>query len=201
MTTRAELRASLRFRLEDPNAGGLFSDADLNEAIAAAILAYAARVPRHISAALAVVAGQRDYALPADCLRIDAVYDADSHQLSPGGGEGLSRSVWATAITWSVWDRTLTLDPAPRASSASWRIRYVATRTPIAADAGDQPIEPGDAVIVAALAEAAAWGRRAAHETKRGLQAMAQRREQSAEREADRLISARTRVARGGVMA
>ena len=57
MTTRAELRAALRVRLEDGGATPLWDDTTLDETLAAAIRAYGVAVPRQVTTGVTVPAG------------------------------------------------------------------------------------------------------------------------------------------------
>ena len=79
MVTLGEARARVRRALEDTDAAApVWSDTELNEALATAHREYGARFPREVTVTLAAVAGQTDYALPADARRVLRVE-------SPGG--------------------------------------------------------------------------------------------------------------------
>lgn len=71
MATLAEVRARLRRVLEDTDpAAPLWSDSELNEWLAVAAREYGARFPREATVTIAAVAGQTEYALPADARRV-----------------------------------------------------------------------------------------------------------------------------------
>lgn len=198
MTTRLEIRDALRIRLEDP-AAGLWTDAQLNQAIAEAITAYALQIPRRRSSTLALVAGTHTYTLPADCLHVSEILDSNNYSLTERNHEARAyRSPWATSLTWHrLSDTEIRFTPTPTAAQ-TLTIRYTAPRTAVNDDVSAQPIEPGDHLIVTAMAEAIAWTRRAAADGKRGSASYADDRAASARAEAAQLIVPRTRIARGG---
>lgn len=167
MTTRPTMRTMIRARLGDGTAAPLWDDAALNEAIAAALLAYGARLPRERTAAVAVGAGARRLPLPpdaADAARVIRVADPTGRPIPPwrddpaDGGRGQA---------WRAWDGAISL--AEPAAAGAWQVDYLAPRTPPADDATDLDLHPGDEPIAAALAAAFALERRAADEAKRGL--------------------------------
>lgn len=194
MTTRAEIRTRLRERLSDPASGGFWTDSYLNTCIANATQAYGIRVITRKRSSQAIVAGTDTYTIPADAISIREVVDAQGQTLTNRHPE-VPRSPWGTLQGWYQEGRELVLTPTPT-QSQTVKLTYIPSRTPVADDVTAIPIEPGDEVILLALAEADAWNRRAGHESLRGLTG-GNRREESAKREADQLIKARTRRAVG----
>ena len=207
MATRSQLRTTIREHLEDLAATGtpLWSDAALNEFLAAAIRAYGARFPHQVTATTdPIAAGATSVALPAGVVAagIVAVRDArgrdvprTSHRQGPApiDASGLIQA-------WSVWAGTLRLQrPAGGDEVGIWAIDHLAGRELIADDVSQQPVEPGDESIVVALAAAQAMTRRLVEDAKRGVplagaaEAVAQFRT-----EAERLIAARKRRVRAG---
>ena len=65
MTTRMEVRAMVRRRLADTSVDPLWDGALLNDAIAAGMRRYSARVPRQATASLSVGARDRVIDVPA----------------------------------------------------------------------------------------------------------------------------------------
>lgn len=195
MTTRATIRTSLRERLGEPASGGFWTDAELNTNIANATQAYAIRMPTRSRTAQAIVANTSSYTVPADCLTIKRVEDQNGIQLTNRTPEN-PRRMWDTLYGWFQEGRQLIITPAPTYNQTV-TLTYIPTRTPVTDDVAAIPIEPGDELILLALAEADAWNRRAGHEAARGINGEARRREESARREADQLIKARSRRAVG----
>jgi len=199
MTTRAELRAALRRRLEDASASPLWDDATLNGALVGAIRAYGARFPREAVVAFAVGTGATRVPVPEPALdptRIVRVLDGVGATVPAmeGAEEGDGGQAWR----W--WDGTLILR-RPVAAAATWRIEGLLPRADPADDASPVDVAPGDEEIVLALATAAALRRRAVEDAKRGsrpagIAALAA----AADAEADRLLAGRRRRARGGLL-
>lgn len=206
MTTRAELRAALRLRLEDGATGSpLWDDATLDDALASGIRAYGARLPKEAVAIVEVAAGDRAVAVPLsvggaiDPARIVRVLDPGgaavprqaADEPSPVGSERLGPQAWR----W--WDGAL-LFRRP-AIGGAWRIEYLAPRLVPATDGAAVDVAPGDEEIPLALALASALERRVIEDGKRGsppagLAALAA----AARAEAGRLLTARRRRVRGG---
>ena len=106
MTTRAELRAALRRRLEDAGAAPLWDDAMLDEALAGAVRAYGVRFPKEAVASVAVAAGATRIPVGAaiDPARIVRVLDgagAAVPQEADGSPAGLDGGQ-----AWRWWDGT-----------------------------------------------------------------------------------------------
>ena len=116
MTTRAELRAALRRRLEDAGAAPLWDDATLDEALAGAVRAYGARFPKEAVAAVAVAAGATRVPVGApgtiDPARIVRVLDGAGAAVpkeadgSPPGLDGGSGGAPGAGQARRWWDGT-----------------------------------------------------------------------------------------------
>lgn len=207
MTTRAEMRAMVRNRLEDAGPDPLWSDEVLNDAIAEAVRRYSTHVPRQEVAAIEVHAGDREIEVPenVNALRVARVFD-DRGVLWPrweGSGEAppVPMGPSGGTPTWRAWGNTLLLGmPAPRTSL--WRVEHLVHRDAPVDDATPLDIQPNDEDIIVALALAVALSRRAISEGKRytgraGVHPLAAAA-RSAQVDADRMFWARTHRARGG---
>ena len=201
MVTRAELRSSLRQRLEDTGAGPLWDDTALNDALAGAMRGYGARAPKEATATIVVAAGATRIAVAApviDPTRIVRVLDGSGVVVERlADGEGLGEGDLGAAQGWRWWEATLILQRP--ATAGSWQIEYLAPRIVPTDDGSPVDLLPGDEEIVVALAQATALRRRATEDGKRGsraggLAALAE----TARVEAARLLNARRRRARGG---
>src|SRR5687768_3787948 len=205
MTTRLQLRTTIREILEDATGTPLWGDAALNEYLAAAMRTYGTSFPRQATAATdPVLASATSVALPAGLLAtgIVAVRDARGRDV-PRASQRLGPApVDATGLiqAWSVWAGTLRLQrPARGDEVGAWAIDHLTRRDLIADDVSQQPAEPGDEPNVDALAAAQAKQRRHVGEAKRGAPlAGAAEAVATFTTEAERLIAARKRRVRGG---
>ncbi len=198
MTTRVELRAALRVRLEDGESQPLWDDAALNEAIAAAIGAYGLAFPRQATTGVAVAAGATRIASGAaiDPARIVRVTDAAGIWVMPWppGDERPGEMGQA----WRWWGADLILaEPAAASAAGIWTVEHLTGREPPATDGEAVDVLPGDEAIVLGLAEASALDRRATEDAKRGIRSDAAARAAAARAATERLIQRRKRRARG----
>jgi hypothetical protein len=171
MTTRAGLRATIRAELNDGGVPQLWGDLQLNEWIVHAIRDYGRHVPRESSATIVGVAGQADYNLPADCLRVARVEHPSGFSRIPdplGAGDVLAQELgtggWglgavATQLAYEVWGPfgsvVLTLRPAPT-DGTSILVRYLATwAEPSSDSSGLATPSQDDHLLVWYVAEAA----------------------------------------------
>src|SRR5262245_13765985 len=207
MTTRAQLRTSLRERLEDTSGSPLWSDAALNDFLTGAVREYGVRFPRPATAVTATVApGAATVALPAAVVEaaIVAVRDGRGRDVPPATERFGSAPADATGLAqgWRVWAGTLRLQrPATGDEAGAWAIDFLSGRELVADDVSAQPIEPGDEPIVIVLAAAQALQRRAIEDTKRGVKTSpVEGPAVRARIEAERLIAARKRRVRGGYL-
>ena len=204
MTTRAELRASLRLTLEDSaGANHLWDDATLNEALRTAVRAYGTAHPVQLSTSLSVSAGASQYALPAvilDGRDLVALLDDQSREVPHNPSPPPDSLGSFRALSWRTWGNQLYLSAAPSAA-ATWSILYLSPRVLIEDDVTAQPIAPGDESIIDAEAAAIALETRAAAELKRGQTRNAAGFRLLAEQlhaRADQLATKRTRTVRVG---
>lgn len=176
MATRADLRASLRARLED-GAGNapLFADGDLNDLLGRAIELYGRWVPKTATASAAgVVAGVTSVALPAAIGEATVVAVRD--------GAGAEVRVMATRTSprpassfvyheqaFRVWGGALKLQrPVAAAEAGTWEVDYLAPRSVPTDETGAVDVAAGDEPLLLELALAAAYERRAFEGLKRG---------------------------------
>ncbi len=203
MTTRADIRASLRLRLEDSDTAPLWDDPVLNDAIATAIGMYGGAFPRQATTGLTVTAGTTrvESPVPIDGRRIARVIDALGILVSPWplDLEHGSPPVHGRGQAWRWWGDALILaEPVAASSSGIWTVEHLAGRELPAVDGDDLDILPGDEPIVLAHAASAILSRRATEDAKRGLTSDAGARASAACTDAERLIAQRKRRARGG---
>ena len=208
MTTRSQLRTTIRETLEDTTGTPLWSDAALNEYLAAAMRVYGASFPRQATAPTdPIAAAATSAALPAGVLAtgIVAVRDARGRDVPRASQRSGPAPTDATGLiqAWSTWAGTLRLQrPAAGDEVGVWAIDHQAGRELIVDDTSQQPIEPGDEPIVVALASAQAMKRRLVEDAKRGAPlAGAAEAVATFAAEADRLIAARKRRVRSGFTA
>jgi hypothetical protein len=210
MTTRLQLRTTIREQLEDASGAPLWSDAALDEFLAAAMRVYGTRFPRQATAATdPIAAGATGVALPAGLAAlaagIVAIRDARGRDVPRASQRPGPAAIDTTNLVqaWSSWAGTLRLQrPAVGDEVGSWTIDYLAGRELVADDVSQQPIETGDEPIVVALAAAQAMKRRLVEDAKRGAPLAGPAAAVAAFRdEAERLIAARKRRVRGGFVA
>jgi hypothetical protein len=207
MTTRLQLRTTIREILEDLATTGspLWSDAALNEYLAAAMRAYGARFPRQATAATdPIPAAATSVALPAGLLTTEmvAIRDAAGRDVPRASQRTGPAPVDATGLiqAWSAWAGTLRLQrPATGDEVGIWSIDYLTGRELAGDDVSQQPVERGDEPIVVALAAAQAMKRRLVEDAKRGAPLAGPAAAVATfTAEAERLIAARKRRVRGG---
>lgn len=197
MTTRLDLRTSLRQRLEDLSASPLWDDAALNEAITAAMRRYGLHVPAERTLSLTIAADAQSIALPSgvESERIRVVIDPAGtvvswQRLTPGEAENAG-----AAQSWRSWGGLLYLQQP--ALGGSWRIEYHASRSDPADDVTALDVAPGDEELVLAMATSHALERRVVSEGKRGTASAAiANAAATAEREAAWLLARRRRAVR-----
>lgn len=211
MTTRLELRTSLRERLEDTGSAPLWSDAALNAWLGEAVRQYGVQVPAQATATTAAVAaGDLAVTLPAGVAAeaIVAVRDAAGATVPRSDGhvpDGVPAQRRRTAQGWSAWGATLRLRRAAAGADdlGPWSIDYAAGRELTGNDLDPQPIVAGDEPVIVALAAALALGQRAVERGKRGDATAAQAMQASADTardEAATLLAARRRRPRTGFL-
>lgn len=202
MTTRADLRDAVRQRLADAPGGPLWDDAALNDFLAEAMREYGIRFPREQAITFSVPAGATSVTISPRIEGHQVVRVADPAGQPIPRYQDIRDTSWEAAQAWSWWDSTLRL--AVPAAGGSWRIDYLAIRELPSDDLTAVDIQAGDEALIVTLAAAIAMRQRAASDAKRGLGG---EREAAAtladrlQRDAERLIAARRRRARGGWIA
>jgi hypothetical protein len=185
MTTRAQLRSSIRTELNDSGGTPLWSDALLNELITQAIRTYGRELPRQARTTITVVADQDAYNLPTDFDRAIRVEQPDgAFRVASSAFRGASS--WADSQlgtrdaelgTYRVWASQIILSPAPGStgSDQNLTLEYLARYAEPAAD-GDTIATPSyddDVLVAFACADALRWigadeAKRARFERSRG---------------------------------
>lgn len=176
MTTRLQLRMTLRRHLMDTGAQPLWEDAFLNDAIAEAVRRYSIPVPRQAVAAIPVAAGDRELEMPetVNAMRVVHVFDDrgtpwrrwEQNAEPPPVPIGNPGGALAESSIWRAWGTAIILGArAPR--TGLWRIEHRANRVDPFDDVADLDIQPGDEDIILALATATALHRQAVDEGKR----------------------------------
>jgi len=193
MTTRADLRASLRIRLEDPTPNPLWSDAMLHDFLREALHRYSARFPAQLSEIAIATGGELLLPLTGPATERDIVrVHLPDGSLLPHAVEG------DRAPGWTFWNGALVLTtPAP---AGSWQIDYLALRELPADDITDLDLPPGDDEILVLQAASSALLRRSVEAGKRGMESSSLalvRVAEAYERAAGSLIRARLRRAIG----
>ncbi len=198
MTTRTELRSSLRQRLEE-SVPALWDDTTLNDALAGAIRVYGMRIPREVTTDLVVAAGATRVTVAAgiDPERIVRVLDGLGRVIPRLMTTDDREAATAEAQGWRWWDGALILR-CP-ATAGTWRIESLGGRTIPIDDIAPVDLVAGDEEILVLLAGATALRRRAIADGKRGHRP----REiatlsETMRGDAMRLIATRRRRARGG---
>ena len=202
MTTRADIRASLRLQLEDSDIAPLWDDSVLNDAIDIAIGVDGGAFPRQVTTGLTVAAGATrvDSPVPIDGRLIARVIDALGILVTPWPldlehGSSHSRG---QGQAWRWWGDTLILaEPVAASAAGIWTIEHLSGRQLPTTDGDTIDILPGDEPILLALAESAILSRRASEDAKRGITSDAGARATAAHTAAERLIAQRKRRARG----
>jgi hypothetical protein len=197
MTTRADLRASLRIRLEDPTPNPLWSDTVLHDFLREALHRYSARFPAQLSEI--VIAAGDELLLPLS----GPAVERDIVRVHLPNGALLPHAVAGDpAPGWTFWNGALVLTaPAP---AGDWQIDYLALRELPADDVTDLDLPPGDDEIVVLQAASSALLRRSVEAGKRGMESSSLalvRVAEAYERAASSLIRARLRRAVGAVFA
>jgi hypothetical protein len=205
MTTRLDLRTAVRRRLQDESVTPLWSDGTINDFLADAMRRYGVWFPREATATVLVVAGMTSFAVASvsEPGRIVRVLDDLGEVVAPLWGTGAGGQTGPFAQAWRWWNGSISLAvPAPR--TGNWNIEHRTGRTLPADDVTTVEIIPGDEEIVVLTAVATALRRQAVAEGKQGLGrgrdpiALAA---EAARIDADCLVAARRRRARGGWLA
>lgn len=195
MTTRADLRASLRIRLEDPTPNPLWSDTILHDFLAEALHRYSARFPLQQTMTVAAVGGELvlPIGLPLAVRDIGRVRLPNGSILPPAREDD-------RAFGWSFWNGALVLNRP--ALAGNWQIEYLALRNLPNDDVSSLDLLSGDEEIIVQFAASSALLRRSVEAGKRGMDSSSLalvRVAEAYERAANSLIRTRQRRALGSL--
>jgi hypothetical protein len=213
MTSRLQLRMTLRRHLSDTGTSPLWPEEFLNDAIAEAIRRYGVPIPRQAIAAVSVTAGDREIDLPenVNAMRIVTVFDDsgtpwrrwEGGTAPPPVPVGHPNGSSPAGAIWRAWGTAVILgSPAPR--TGLWRLEHLANRVEPFDDISDLDIQPGDDDLILTLAISVSLHRRAIAEGKRytgraGVHPLAAAA-RTAQTDADRLFWHRLRHLRTGTL-
>lgn len=196
MITRADLRASLRIRLEDPTPNPLWSDAMLHDFLRESLHRFSARIPAQRTETVAATGGEHTLPVSGPTVERDiARVHLPNGQLLPHTVEG------DRAGGWSFWNGALVLNTP--AAPGNWQIDYLALRDLPADDISPLDLPTGDDEIVVLQAASSALLRRSVEAGKRGMESSSLalvRVAEAYERAADSLLRARFRRAIGSTL-
>ena len=200
MTTRLELRSTLRRRLEDTTVSPLWDDVTLNEALWNSLIRLGVRIPKEATVSVPIVAGQTSIpvmpTLPYE--RVLRVFDGDGYLVPESVSAGDSGI--GAKTTWRWWNGSLVLSRA-LGSPATWSIEYRATPTMPVDDVSPVDIAIEDEPILVAMAAESVLRIRAVEEMKRmGNSRVPTNMAELAMAEAVRLIQDRKRRVRSGFL-
>jgi hypothetical protein len=200
MTTRLELRTSLRERLEDTSPTPLWDDATINDALWNSLIRYGVRFPLERSVSVPIAAGATSVPVSpmipkARLLRVlDASGDAVPEAIS------LERDIATGAQSWRWWNGTLLLTHELDAGE-TWSVEYRGMRLLPADDNSTVDVNSGDEPIVVAMAAEVLLRRRAVEDMKRGLNSRpALACAEATMDEVRGMVRARRRTVRSGVL-
>lgn len=197
MTTRADLRASLRVRLEDPTPAPLWIDAVLHDFLREALRRYSARFPLQQTETVTATGGELVLPLSGPAA------ERDIARVRLPNGTVLPHAVVGDPTPgWTFWNGALVLT-AP-AVAGTWKVDYLALRDLPDDDVTPVELTAGDEEIVVLMAASGALLRRSVEVGKRGLDTSSLalvRVAEAYERAAGSLIRARLRRAIGGLLA
>lgn len=176
MTTRLDLRTSLRERLEDTGTAPLWSDAVLNEWLGQAMRQYGVQMPVQATATTApVMSGVITVALPAgiaagSVVAVRNVAGATVPRCDDRIAGSAPLQSQGAAQGWAAWGGAVRLRRAAAGADelGAWSIDYLGGRELIGNDIDPQPVVAGDEPVIVALAAAMALERRAVESGKRG---------------------------------
>ena len=160
MTTRAQLRSTIRTELNDSGGAQLWTDVVLNELITQAIRTYGRKLSKEARTTITVIASQEAYNLPADFVKAARVEQPDDtvRVLSPRS-QVSSRT--SGPGTYRIWAGQILLNPIPAAAGSDQNItlEYYARYAEPTAD-GDTlatPASDDDVLVALACADAMRW--------------------------------------------
>ena len=186
MTTKAELRAALRRRLEDVPVTGLWDDATLDDALADGLSRYGTIAPLEERTTVVVSDGALSFTVAG--LETER---SDCSRARSGAGSGFAISGGGSRSAGTGMALVGRRGPAGETGAGgNWIIEWHRPRLLPASDAGLAPVNAGDEGAVTLIAAGSALRRRAVEEAKRGgrgvegLLALAQEWEATGEHQA-----------------
>src|SRR5436190_21730969 len=144
MTTRLDLRTSLRKRLEDTTGSPLWDDALLNDVLAEAVRSYGARFPAERSTSAIVVDGAQSIPIAASSGRVLRVFDPNGCAVARL--ESLHPESGRTEQAWREWNSALMLNRP--ALGGNWTLESLTGRELPGDDVTAVELIPGDDEIV-----------------------------------------------------
>lgn len=200
MTTRLELRTTVRRRLEDTGVTPLWDDETLNDFLTDAVRRYGVRVPAERTVTVVVPDGATSVAVAPSlqAAQVVRVLDPDGEAIARQSA-AISDGQPVSGQAWRWWNGALLL--ASAAVGGSWSVEYLGGRSLPSDDATAVEIVPGDEEIVTLMASATALRRRAIEDGKRGLSRGSDAIAAAADaldRDADQRLAVRQRRVRGG---
>lgn len=201
MTNRFQTRSALRARIGDHGPDPDWPTDFLNSAIEEAIRRYSTKLPKQVSATVAVLKGDSVIEVPTDVnpMRVVRVFDPEGNVVSRWEEGDLATIPVPGRIsenTWRAWGDEIILG-SPSQSSGVWRLEHMVHRQPPEDDFEQIDIDPDDEDILVALALSIALSRRAVYEGKRytgksGVHPLASAA-RTAQNDADRLFHERSK--------
>ncbi|MFN8525644.1 MAG: hypothetical protein U0821_21310 [Chloroflexota bacterium] len=168
MTTRAQLRTTIRSELNDGGATPLWPDTLLNEWILEGLRDYGRQVGLEKSQTISSVAGQASYTLAADVIQVKRVeHPAGCFRVPAAFAAGdavptvdlVGVTAPSAALTFEVWGGALVLSPAPDTAGQPIVVRYLGAYAEPASDASvlDVPPREEEALVFYVCRRALQW--------------------------------------------
>ena len=200
MTTRLELRTSLRERLEDTAAAPLWEDATINDALWNSLIRYGVRFPLERTVSVPVPAGSTSVPVSPMIPRSRLLRVIDASGDSVPEATSLGPDAPLGGQSWRWWNGTLLLTRA-LAAAETWTVEYRGMRLLPADDTSEVDVNSGDEPIVVAMAAEVLLRRRAVEDMKRGLNSRPAREcAEATMEEVQGMVRARRRTVRSGVL-
>ncbi len=151
MATLADVRTRLRRRLEDTSGTPLWTNAELDEALKAALEAYTARMPKEGKAALTASGGETSLVLPADVVEVVRVV-APTGAVVPRRSEPV-RAVAGEELAWEAFAGRLEF--SGKLGAGNYEVWYYGERPWPGGDGATFPVDDADVPYI--VAWAAVW--------------------------------------------
>ncbi|HYU20001.1 MAG TPA: hypothetical protein VEQ11_15030 [Chloroflexota bacterium] len=169
MTTRAQMRTTIRNELNDAGGTPLWPDAQLNEWLVEGLRDLGRQLGLEKSQSITSVANQGSYALAADVVQVARVEHPAGYfrvprgfasgDVSPDAILDLDPRVKPLELLYDVFGGSLVLSPAPSASGESIVVRYQGAYAEPSADSSvlDLPSRDEDALLFYVCGRAMQW--------------------------------------------